>query len=60
MYIPAPPRYYIRHLYGGFMIAAPPCALIRSLGHIYAFITNVNNTYVLVIIYSIYYKYVSN
>ena len=40
------------------MIAAP-FALIGSSGHIYILITNVNNTYVLVKIYSIYYKYVS-
>ena len=41
------------------MIAAP-FALIRSPGHIlYILITDVNNTYVLVKIYSIYYKYVS-
>ena len=41
------------------MIAAP-FALIRSPGHKYVLITNVNNTYVLVKICSIYYKYVSN
>ena len=48
----------ITYYFGGFMIAAP-FALIRSPGHIYVLITNVNNTYVLVKIYSIYYEYVS-
>ena len=47
--------------FSGFMIAAP-FALIRSPGHIiiYVLITKGNNTYVLVNMYSIYYKYVSN
>ena len=40
----------------GFMVAAPFALIIRSPGHIYVLITNVNNTYVLV---KLYYKYVS-